>query len=154
RFRPARGDDLSGAASPRAGRPAFRALGDRRFGQAAPGLRGDAARPSRARPAASGVGALLRRRRRSVSAGKEAGVIPEYVELLARELDFDPSLSQRVCREVADHLWEAVSADPSVDRSEAERQAVLKFGDPRAIAAQFAVVSLARRARRMGVASV
>ena len=37
---------------------------------------------------------------------------------------------------------------------EAERRAVAKFGDPRAIAAQFAVVSLAARARRVALAAV
>lgn len=81
-------------------------------------------------------------------------MIPEYLEHLARELDFDPSLSRRVCREVEDHLWEAASADPSVDGPEAERRAVSGFGDARAIAAQFAVVSLTQRARRLGVAAV
>ena len=81
-------------------------------------------------------------------------MITEYVERLARELDFDPSLSRRVQREVEDHLWEAVSADPSADRSEAERRAVSDFGDPRAIAAQFQAGSLAGRARRAGVSAV
>jgi len=84
----------------------------------------------------------------------EPGVIPEYVERLARALDFDPSLSRRVRREVEDHLWEAVSADPTVDRREAERHAVAAFGDPRRIAAQLAVVSLATRARGVGVATL
>jgi hypothetical protein len=81
-------------------------------------------------------------------------VIPEYLERLARELDFDPPLSRRVCREVEDHLWEAASADPALDGSEAERRAVSGFGDPRAIAAQFAVLSFTQRARRLGVAAV
>jgi hypothetical protein len=81
-------------------------------------------------------------------------VISEYVERLASELDFDPSLSRRVRREVEDHLWEAVSADPATDRLEAERRAVANFGDPRAIAARFAVVSLTNRARRLGAAAV
>ncbi len=82
------------------------------------------------------------------------GLISEYVERLASELDFDPSLSRRVRREVEDHLWEAVSTNPAGDRLEAERRAVANFGDPRAIAAQFAVGSLARQARRVGVAAV
>jgi hypothetical protein len=81
-------------------------------------------------------------------------VIPEYVERLARELDFDPALSQRVRREVEDHLWEAVERNPTNDRLEAERRAVANFGDPRAIASQFAVGSLAKQARRVGVAAV
>src|SRR6185503_6366050 len=37
---------------------------------------------------------------------------------------------------------------------EAERRAVANFGDPRAIASQFAVVSLAKQARRAGVGAV
>src|SRR5262245_54736010 len=98
--------------------------------------------------------AILRRRRRPVSAEKEPGVIAEYVERLARELDLDPSLSRRVRREVEDHLWEAVAGDPSADRSEAERRAIANFGDPRAIAAQFKAGSLAGRARRVGVSAV
>jgi hypothetical protein len=81
-------------------------------------------------------------------------VISEYVERLARELDFDPSLSRRVRCEVEDHLWEAVDSSPMADRLEAERRAVANFGDPRAIASQFAVVSLAQQARRVGVAAV
>ena len=81
-------------------------------------------------------------------------MIPEYVERLARALDFDPALSQRVRREVEDHLWEAVERNPANDRLEAERRAVASFGDPRAIASQFAVGSLAKQARRVGVAAV
>jgi len=59
-----------------------------------------------------------------------------------------------VRREVEDHLWEAVAADPASDRHEAERRAVANFGDPRAIAAQFAVASLAKQAKRVGAAAV
>src|SRR5262245_17835622 len=81
-------------------------------------------------------------------------MISEYLERLAGELDFDPPLSRRVRREVEDHLREAVAADPMGGGPEAERRAVLNFGDARAIAAQFAVGSLARRARRVGVAAV
>jgi hypothetical protein len=81
-------------------------------------------------------------------------VISEYVERLARELDFDPSLSRCVRREVEDHLWEAVAADPEGGGLEAERRAVANFGDPHVIAAQFAVVSLAKQARRVGIASI
>jgi hypothetical protein len=85
---------------------------------------------------------------------EESSVISEYVERLVRELAFDPSLSRRVRREVEDHLWEAVAANPTTDRLEAERLAVTNFGDPRAIAAQFAVVSLAKRARGVGIAAI
>jgi hypothetical protein len=42
----------------------------------------------------------------------EPGVIAEFVERLARELDFDASLSRCVRQEVEDHLWETVCADP------------------------------------------
>ena len=38
-------------------------------------------------------------------------MIENYLELLARELDFDRSLSRCVRQEVEDHLWEAVAAD-------------------------------------------
>jgi hypothetical protein len=79
-------------------------------------------------------------------------VIPEYAEKLASELAFDPPLARRVRREVEDHLLEAVSADRGCDRTEAERRAIASFGEPRAIAAQFAVGSLARQARRAGAA--
>jgi len=81
------------------------------------------------------------------------GLISEYVERLAGELDFDPSLSRRMRREVEDHLREAVAAGP-VGGPEAERRAIENFGDARAIAAQFAIGSLAKRARRVGVAAV
>ena len=84
----------------------------------------------------------------------EPGVISEYVDRLARALDFDPALSRRLRREVEDHLREAVAANPAGNRLEAERHAVASFGDPRAIAAQFAVVSLAKRARRVGIAAI
>jgi hypothetical protein len=81
-------------------------------------------------------------------------VIREYVERIARELDFDPSLARCVCREVEDHLWQTVAANPAADRQKAELRAVADFGDSHAIAAQFAVVSLARRSRRVGGAAL
>jgi hypothetical protein len=81
-------------------------------------------------------------------------MIQQYLELLARELDFDRSLSRSVLQEVEDHLWEAVAANSADDTLEAQRRAVANFGDARAIAAQFALVSLARRSRRAGVAAV
>ena len=85
---------------------------------------------------------------------EESRLIPEYVERIASELDFDPSLSRRVRREVEDHLREAVAANPGSDRLEAERRAVTGFGDPHDIASQFAVVSIARRSRRVGGAAI
>ena len=57
-------------------------------------------------------------------------------------------------QEVEDHLWETVAADPTGDRLDAERRAVANFGDPRVIAAQFAVASLAKQAGRVGAAAV
>jgi hypothetical protein len=81
-------------------------------------------------------------------------MIENYLEQLGRELDFDRSLSRCVRQEVEDHLWEAVAASRSGNSHEAERQAVANFGDARAIAAEFAVVSLARHTRRAGIAAV
>ncbi|HET7764125.1 MAG TPA: hypothetical protein VFK92_03465 [Burkholderiales bacterium] len=85
---------------------------------------------------------------------EKSGVISEYAERLARELAFDRSLSRRVRHEVEDHLWESVAANPAGDRLDAERHAVANFGDPRVIAAQFAVASLAKQARRVGVTAI
>jgi len=84
----------------------------------------------------------------------EPGVISEYLERLAKALDFDPALSRRVRREVEDHLREAVAADPTGDGREAERRAVVRFGDPHVIATHFAVVSLGKQARRVGFAAM
>jgi hypothetical protein len=81
-------------------------------------------------------------------------MISDYLDVLARELAFDRSLSREVRLEVEDHLREAVAADPTGNMHEAERRAIANFGDARAIAAQFAVVSLARHSRRAGVAAV
>ncbi len=81
-------------------------------------------------------------------------MISDYLDLLGRELGFDRSLSQCVRQEVEDHLWEAVVADPAGDTSEAQRRAIANFGDARAIAAEFAVISLARQTRRAAVAAV
>lgn len=81
---------------------------------------------------------------------QEPGVISAYVELLAKELSFDRSLSQCVRQEVEDHLWEAVAADSMGNMPGAERRAVANFGDPHVVAAQFAVVSLTNQTRRVG----
>jgi hypothetical protein len=85
---------------------------------------------------------------------QETGVISDYVELLASELSFDRSLSRCVRQEVEDHLWEAVAANPTDNPLEAERHAIANFGDPHVLAAQFAVVSLAKQTRRVGVAVI
>ena len=81
-------------------------------------------------------------------------MIPAYLDQLADTLRFDRALSRCVVREVEDHLREAIAADPAPDRLEAERRAIRNFGDPHVLAAQFAVVSLARRTRRVGIAVV
>jgi len=81
-------------------------------------------------------------------------MIADYLERLERELCFDRSLSRGVRQEVEDHLWEAVAADPAGNTPQAQRRAIESFGDARAIAAQFAMVSLARQSRRAGVAVV
>jgi hypothetical protein len=46
-------------------------------------------------------------------------VIDAYVDALLGALRHDRSLARRVRREVEDHLWEAVAADPSVEDREA-----------------------------------
>jgi hypothetical protein len=81
-------------------------------------------------------------------------MIQDYLDTLSRELDFDRSLSRRVRQEVEDHLWEAVEACPAENSLEAQTRAIASFGDARTIAAQFAVVSLAMRSRRAGIAAV
>jgi len=81
-------------------------------------------------------------------------MIPDYLERLACELSFDPSLARNVRQEVEDHLWEAVAADSAGNTRAAQQRAIANFGDARAIAAEFAVVSLARHSRRAGIAAV
>ena len=81
-------------------------------------------------------------------------MIQDYLDGLSRELDFDRSLARCVRQEVEDHLWEAVAADPTGNLLEAQRRAVANFGDARVLAAQFALVSLAKQSRRAGVAAV
>lgn len=81
-------------------------------------------------------------------------MIADYLDRLSHQLSFDRSLARNVRQEVEDHLWEAVAADPTSDRLAAQQRAIANFGDARAIAAQFAVISLARRSRRAGVAAV
>jgi hypothetical protein len=82
------------------------------------------------------------------------GLIDEYVGRLARKLDFDRALRWRVCREVEDHLREAAATNGTGDVAAAERRAVANFGDPDAVAAQFAVISLAKRSRTTSSASI
>ena len=77
-------------------------------------------------------------------------MIDEYVDSLLGAFRHDRSLARRVRREVVDHLWEAVAADPFGDSPEAQQRAIANFGDPRVIAAQFAAVSLAKQTRQTG----
>jgi hypothetical protein len=81
-------------------------------------------------------------------------VISDYLDSLVGALSFDRPLSGRVRQEVEDHLREAVAADPAGDGPEAERRAIADFGDPRVIAAEFAMVSLAKQTRRVGAAII
>jgi hypothetical protein len=81
-------------------------------------------------------------------------MIADYLERLTRELSFDRALARNVREEVEDHLWAAVAADNGGDRRAAQQRAIANFGDARVIAAQFAVVSLARNSRRAGVATI
>src|SRR4029077_13441096 len=84
----------------------------------------------------------------------QTGVISDYVDRLAGELIFDRSLARCVRQEVEDHLWEAVAADPTGDTFEAQQRAIANFGDARTIAAQFAVISLAKHSRKVGAAAI
>ena len=81
-------------------------------------------------------------------------MISEYAARLAGKLSFDRTLSHRVRQEVEDHLREAVAADSSGEPLEAERRAIANFGDPHAIAAQFAAASLAAQTRKIGVTAI
>jgi HAAS len=85
---------------------------------------------------------------------QDAGVIAAYADLLGAKLGFDRSLSRRVRQEVEDHLREAAAAVPAGDPGEAERQAIAKFGDPHDIAAQFAVLLLAKKTRDAGASGI
>jgi hypothetical protein len=78
-------------------------------------------------------------------------VIAEYLNRLAGALSFDPSLARRVRDELADHLLEKVAADPGGDRRAAEERALAACGDPRALAAEFALLALTRPTRRLAV---
>src|SRR5262245_41703455 len=82
---------------------------------------------------------------------QEAGIISAYADLLAGKLLFNPSLSRRVRQEIQDHLWEATAASPSGNQRDAIQRAIANFGDPHAIAAQFATVWLVRQTWKVGV---
>ncbi len=81
-------------------------------------------------------------------------MISGYLAQLSAALDFDPALAQRICREVDDHLQQAIVADRSNDRTAAERRAIAAFGEAQALAAQFAMISVAEQMRKVGTALV
>ncbi len=118
-------------------------------GAQAPHLCLDPPGHTRARRAPRGLGAVLRcdRQHAERRPSGQAGMIADYLDALSRALSFDPGLARGVRQEVEDHLCEAVAAAPVHDRREAERRAIANFGNPQALAAQFAVVALQRRAR-------
>jgi hypothetical protein len=80
--------------------------------------------------------------------------IADYAATLSRELAFDGPLSRRVREEVEDHLWEAAASNGDEDPLAAQRRAVARFGDPRAIAAQYAASSLCRQTKAVGMVAV
>ena len=82
---------------------------------------------------------------------QEAGMISAYADLLAGKLLFNPSLSRRVRQEIQDHLWEATAASPPGNEREAIQRAIANFGDPHAIAGQFATLWLVRQMWKVGV---
>lgn len=81
-------------------------------------------------------------------------MIPDYLDRLERELNFDRSLARSVRQEVEDHLWEAVAVDCTGDTLQAQQRAIASFGDARVIAAGFAATSLGIHSRRAGVAAI
>ena len=81
-------------------------------------------------------------------------MISEYLDALEAALNFDRSLARRIRNEFADHLRETLAADPSEDRWEAARRAIANCGAPRAIAAELAVISLAKRTKRLATGVV
>jgi hypothetical protein len=84
---------------------------------------------------------------------RQSGPVTDYLAVLGRELDFDPTLSRRVRIEVEDHLWQAVEARGR-DSLENQLHAILRFGDPRALARQYVAAALLARIRRVGAAMV
>jgi hypothetical protein len=85
---------------------------------------------------------------------RDPQVIPEYVEALADKLSFDPSLSQRVRREIEDHLWEAVAQSATGNACAAASQAIAQLGDAHALAAEFAAVRLAGETQKVSATAI
>ncbi len=81
-------------------------------------------------------------------------MIADYLRRLSDALRFDPALSARVLQEVRDHLEEALAEERHRGSPDAERRVIERFGDPRALAAQFAPISLTRITRRVNIAIV
>jgi hypothetical protein len=83
----------------------------------------------------------------------EPEAIAAYAASVADRLDFDPSLSQRVRQEIEDHLWECMAAGASNGLETVER-ATAQFGDPQALAAEFATIWLAEQTKKLSAAAV
>jgi hypothetical protein len=81
-------------------------------------------------------------------------VISEYLERLSAALSFDRALARRVRQEVEDHLQQVIAADPSNGSIAAEQRAIAEFGDAQAIAAQFAMISVAEQMKKLGTALI
>ena len=79
-----------------------------------------------------------------------SSAVADYLDLLGRELSYDPALSRRVRLEVEDHLWEAASNEGG-DDAEAQRRTIERFGDAREIARQYAALSIYSQIRRVAV---
>src|SRR5262249_13887715 len=151
------GNNLSRLASSRTGWTAFEPLGHRGFRQTAAGLYVDPPRPAGVCRAPGGLAAVFRRHGRSScgrAAAPEARVISGYLEKLSAALSFDRALAQRVRQEVEDHLQQAIATDPSNGGIAAEQRAIAEFGDPQALAAQFAMISVAKHTRKLGIALI
>ena len=83
----------------------------------------------------------------------QPSAVADYLDILRRELSYDPALSRRVRLEVEDHLWEA-AANEGGDAAEAQRRTIEGFGDPREIARQYAALSIFSQIRRLAVTVV
>jgi hypothetical protein len=77
------------------------------------------------------------------------GPIADYLAALARELRFDPALALRTGREVEDHLCQAVAEEPADAGPEAERRAIVRFGDVRELARALAADALRAQMRQV-----
>ena len=80
-----------------------------------------------------------------------SNAIPDYIETLARELSFDRVLARRVCHEVEDHLWEAVSSNAAGDTEDAQLRAIERFGPASNLVKEYIASSLLQQAKRVSV---